>query len=642
MLTSNRLSPDRPHVGDGTASPVAPTHSQRRGISLDRVTLDPYGFWGRKQSINAEATLEHCASWMEQLGWLENFDRVARGEVTTERPGWQFSDSEVYKLLEAMAWQLSKSEDLALAAEFDLLVDRIAAAQNEDGYLGTAFGHPGLPGRYTDLSMGHELYNIGHLIQAAVARIRTVGTEDRLVDVARRAADHVCDAFGPEGSGMCGHPEIEVALVEFGRALEDDRYIQQARRFVERRGQRTLPVPALKGPEYFQDDEPVRSAKALRGHAVRALYLSAGAVDVAVETDDQQLLHALERQWEHTVARRTYITGGMGSRHQDEGFGEDWELPPDRAYCETCAGIAAIMFSWRLYLATGDIRYPDLIERILYNVLAASPSGDGRSFFYSNPLHQRVPGTVPSDAVNMRAEGSMRAPWFDVSCCPTNIARTLASVGAYFATADPDGLTVLQYASGIFGSDALTVDVQTGYPDDDSVGLVIRAALEAPATLRLRIPSWAHGASMVINGGATRSVEPGWAEETRQWKVDDRIELVLPRTPRFSWPHPRIDSVRGCVAVERGPLVLALESIDLPASWNIDDVRLDLGREPIPDESGAVIHAALVDVGAGDEPYTWNPHRNQAVDRMQLRLIPYHRWAERGPSTMRVFLPTTQ
>src|SRR5690625_1919490 len=227
MLTSNRLSPDRPHVGDGTASPVAPTHSQRRGISLDRVTLDPYGFWGRKQSINAEATLEHCASWMEQLGWLENFDRVARGEVTTERPGWQFSDSEVYKLLEAMAWQLSKSEVLALAAEFDLLVDRIAAAQNEDGYLGTAIGHPGLPGRYTDLSMGHELYNIGHLIQAAVARTRTVGTEDRLVDVARRAADHVCDAFGPEGSGMCGHPEIEVALVVFGRALEDDRYIQQ-------------------------------------------------------------------------------------------------------------------------------------------------------------------------------------------------------------------------------------------------------------------------------------------------------------------------------------------------------------------------------------------------------------------------------
>lgn len=626
--------------GTRANAPVLPTRSPRQGISLDDVMLGADGFWGRLQKTNSAATLEHCREWMERLGWLENFDRVARGETLTDRPGWEFSDSEVYKLLEAMAWQLGRHREVELERAFDALVARVAAAQDDDGYLCTAYGHPGLPARYSDLSSGHELYNLGHLMQAAVARVRTVGAEDELVEVARRAADHVCESFGPGRSGICGHPEVEVALTELGRALDEARYIEQARLFVERRGHRTLPVRPLLSAEYFQDDQPVREAEVLRGHAVRALYLSAGAVDVAVETGDGELLDALVKQWRRTVERRTYITGGMGSRHQDEGFGEDWELPPDRAYCETCAGIAAVMFSWRLYLATGGVEYADFIERVLYNVVAASPSADGRAFFYSNPLHQREPGESAISSVNMRAEGSTRAPWFDVSCCPTNVARTLASVDSCFAATDEEALTLLQYASGTYRSPALTVDVRTEYPAHGAIAVTVLDAAEGPVTLRLRVPSWADGAALTVGSEPARTVAPGWSEVTRTWQSGDHVLLDLPVAPRFSWPHPRIDAVRGTVAVERGPLVLALESEDLPDGWNIDDVRVHPGVPPERAGDGAAVRAALTALGgAGGLPYSADPVPAPPTCESALRLIPYHRWAERGPSTMRVFLP---
>jgi DUF1680 family protein len=246
---------------------------------------------------------------------------------------------------------------------------------------------------------------------------------------------------------VCGHPEIELGLVELGRALGEQRYVDQALLFVDRRGHGTLGDHAF-GREYYQDDVPVRDADAWRGHAVRALYLSAAAVDVAVERKDQVLLEAIARQWANTVARHTYLTGGMGSHHQDEGFGRDWVLPADRTYCETCAGVGSVMVSWRLFLATGDVRYADLIERTFFNIVATSVREDGRAFFYANTLHQRVPSpAVTDDEVSPRASSSMRAPWFDVSCCPTNLARTLATWHTYAAAIDRTGLSICQYAA---------------------------------------------------------------------------------------------------------------------------------------------------------------------------------------------------
>lgn len=625
------------------ARPVVPAAGDRRGLGLGEARLSD-GFWAHRQRINAQATIGHCLDWMERLGWVANFDRVASGSTGPDRPGWQFSDSEVYKLLEAMAWELGRAEDPALAEQYGALVERVAAAQDEDGYLNTCFGHPGRPERWSDMSGGHELYCVGHLLQAAVARWRTAG-DDLLVQVARRAADQVCREFGPDGRRqICGHPEIEVGLAEFGRALDEPRYLEQARLFVDRRGHGTLPLRPLLGPGYFQDDVPVRDAEAWHGHAVRALYLAAGAVDVAVDRGDEELFVAVQRQWRRTVERRTYLTGGMGSRHQDEGFGDDWELPADRAYCETCAGIGSIMVSWRLYLATGDVRYADLIERTFFNVVATSPRADGRAFFYANPLHQRVAGQdVLPDAENPRAEGGVRAPWFDVSCCPTNVARTLASWHTYAASVIGDEVTLLQYAAGDYelalaDGGQLVVRVTTTYPDDGTVQVEVLSAPDRPVALRLRVPSWAQGATFTTADGTTRTVDPGWATATAGWAPGDSVRLDLPMAPRWTWPDPRIDAVRGSAAVERGPLVLCLESPDLPGV-GIEDLRVDTGAPPIPSGDGARVHLLRSTPEAADFPYRSSRPESAPGDGLDADLIPYHRWAERGPSTMRIFLP---
>lgn len=631
-------------------TPVDPGGASRRGLSVAESAFDPEGFWGGRQHVNATATLAHCRDWMERLGWIANFDHVAAGGAIAVHAGWEFSDSEVYKLLEAMAWELARTGDSDVEAAYESLVTRVAAAQDDDGYLNTAFGHPGLPPRYSDMSMGHELYCTGHLLQAAVARRRTTAADDPLVEIARRAADHVCREFGAEGDpSICGHPEIEVALAEFGRAMGEPRYIEQARLFVERRGRGTLTVRPLLSAAYFQDDIPVREATALRGHAVRALYLSAGAVDVAVETGDHELFAAIERQWSRTVERRTYITGGMGSRHQDEGFGDDWELPPDRAYCETCAGVASVMLSWRLYLATGEVRYADLIERTLFNVIATSPSADGRAFFYANPLQQRTASEdVPGNDVHMRAEGGVRAPWFDVSCCPTNVARTLASLHAYAAAVEDDTLSLLQYAAGAvqahLASGELALDVQTRYPEEGPIRVEIVRAPDAAVTLRLRVPHWAAGAMLTEPGGERRLVAPGWADVRAAFAPGDVVTLDLPMAPRLSWPDHRIDAVRGTVAVERGPLVLCLESSELPDGVALEQVLVDPTVPPVVAGDGASVRAVAVDDVApapGRPPFDSDrpaPSPGRAID---VRLVPYHRWAERGPGAMRVFLAVT-
>ncbi|GAA0322928.1 glycoside hydrolase family 127 protein [Kineococcus aurantiacus] len=643
----------RPLPADrATARPVeAP--GGRRGAGIGEVRLTG-GFWGRLQETNAHASLEHALQWVERLGWLANFDRVADGTTGADRPGWEFSDSEVYKLCEALAWEHGRRSDPAVLRILDELTARIARAQKPDGYLNTAFGHPGRPARYSDLESGHELYCTGHLLQAAVAVHRVFG-EHPLVDVARRAADEVCTTFGPTArDGLCGHPEIEVGLAELGRALGEPRYSQQASTFLERRGHgRLRPLP-LRSAAYFQDDVPVREADVWRGHAVRALYLSAAAVDVAVDTGDAELLDAVQRQWTRSVARRTYLTGGMGSRHQDEGFGEDWELPPDRAYCETCAGIASCMVSWRLYLATGEVRYVDLIERTWYNVLATSPRSDGRAFFYANPLQQRVAGTeVSGDVENPRAEGGVRAPWFDVSCCPTNVARTLASWHTGLASVervthseDQDVVTLLHYAPAevelrLSDDQLLCLRVETEYPFSGDVHVRVSAAPAAGVTLRMRVPNWAQGA-LLRRDGSTREVLTGWVD-VHDVRAGDQLVLQLPVGPRLTHPDPRIDAVRGCVAVERGPVVLCLESVDLPAGWCLDDMTIDL-TQPLGDDGRGAIVTLERRAGSATEaegmPYRPLRYSAASVDRERVRLHPYHGWAERGPTTMKVFLPT--
>ncbi|WP_205740526.1 glycoside hydrolase family 127 protein [Haloactinopolyspora alba] len=629
-----------------SALPVAPSRGRLRPLGIGEVRITG-GFWGERQRTNAAATLEHCLRWMHHVGWIDNFRAAVEGRLPRDRRGREFSDSDVYKLIEAMAWEHGRTGDPGPDAAIRELTAIIAPVQEDDGYLNTAFGRPGQPGRYSDLEWGHELYCYGHLIQAGVARARTAGADDVFVTIARRAADHVCDVFGPDGlDGVCGHPEIEMALVELARYTGEQRYLDQAVAFVERRGHGTLADIEF-GRTYYQDDVPVREADVFRGHAVRALYLASGAVDVAVESRDDDLLDAVVRQWEATVARRTYITGGMGSQHMDEAFGDDFVLPPDRAYSETCAGVASVMLSWRLLLATGEPRFADLAERTLYNVVAASPAADGRSFFYANTLHQRRRGAVPAaDTDSPRAASSMRAPWFAVSCCPPNVARTLAGLATYLVTAGPSGLQIHQYADAVVSThldDGAPVgfETTTGYPHDGVVTVRITEAPGTPWTLSLRVPAWAtRGGVLVEPDGRRRPVEPGTADVHRRFAVGEVVRLELPTSPRWVAADPRIDAVRGTAAVERGPLVMCVESPDLPAGHEVDDVRVDAASAPADADGTVTVAGSYEQVGDASWPYQSPASSSGTRTPARIPLVPYFTWAERGPSTMRVWLPT--
>lgn len=648
-----------PRDGSSTAAivpavtPVAPTRGRLQPLGLDEVEITD-GFWAERQRANHDGTLPHIEHWLEREGWLRNFDLAGSGDLVGHRRGREFSDSEIYKYLEALAWEIGRSDDDDLEQRFRRIVQRVANAQEPDGYIQTNFGRPGQQPRWSDLEWGHELYCMGHLFQAAVARARTrPGADDGLLEIATRAADLVVSEFG-EGARetVCGHAEIEPALAELGRVTGDQRYIEQARLFVERRGHHVLKDIEW-GRAYFQDDVPIREAVALRGHAVRANYLSAGAVDVAVETGDEGLLEALASQWSHTVDRRTYVTGGQGSHHQDEAFGDDYVLPADRAYSETCAGVGSIMFSWRLLLARGDEQYADLIERTLFNVVATSPSADGTSFFYTNTLHRREPGTEASlEEASPRAASSLRAPWFEVSCCPPNVARTMASLSALVATRDESGLQLHQFASSrirthLLDGGAVGLDVQTEYPASGVVRVIVTEAPDEEWTLGLRVPSWARGATLQISStgapvNGPEPVKPGLASVRRRFEAGDVVELVLPVYPQVTAPDPRIDAVRGTVAVERGPQVLCVESVDLPDGVNdLSEVRLIRGSEPREQDGQVVIAGTAVSNAPDGWPYGERAAESTGGPELDIPLVPYSTWGNRGPSAMRVWIPVS-
>jgi uncharacterized protein len=617
-------------------APVSPRATSRlqplgmRDVALTR------GFWADAQARNGDRTIPHTRHWIEQVGTVENF----RGDAP--RRGVPFADSDVYKVLEAMAWELSRTGDASIGDDIEELAAVVAGALEDDGYLNTYWRERGE--RYVDLQMGHELYCFGHLIQAAVAAARA-GGDGVLVDLGRRVADHVCDEFGPDGPRprICGHPEIEMALVELYRLTDERRYLDTARAMIDRRGHGVLGEGEF-GPAYYQDDVPIRDARVMHGHAVRALYLLIGALDVAVETGDHALLAAVERQWDATLARRTYITGGMGSRHRDESFGEDFELPNDRAYSETCAGVAAVMLAWRLLLVTGDTRYADQIERVLYNVVSACASQDGTAFFYTNPLQRRAPSAAPpADGESHEAATGMRAPWFTVPCCPPNLARLLASLGAYLATTDDDGIQLHQYASGTVRTERATLAVATDYPWDGVVEIAVEATDGAPWTLGLRVPEWARGATLTVDG-QTRPVEPGPATVRRTWAVGDVVRLELPLDVRWTVPDPRIDAARGCVAVERGPLVYCAEALAAAGEADLGTFVVEPERAvPRAVDGLAGVVCLAVDgrelaPAEASWPYGARTGQGKAVER-SVTLIPYYAWGNRGPSTMRVWLP---
>jgi uncharacterized protein len=631
-----------------SAGPVAPVAAEQlalRPIRDGGVRIEG-GFWGRYQALNRDTTIPHGMRMLEETGSLENL-RIAAGTSAGEYSMPLFRDSDVYKVLEAIAWERAHGADAEQDRFFAATTELLARAQQPDGYLNSYIQVVQAEKRFGNPAMGHELYCGGHLLQAAVADLRTGGDRGGLAAVAIRFADLVAGPDLPDGF-VPGHPEIEMALVELYRATGSDRYLDLAARLLDRRGQRMLHsggVGQVYEPAYFQDDVPFEHAEEIRGHAVRALYLLSGATDLYLETGRPGLLRGALAQWEDMVAAKTYITGGTGSRHKREAFGDPFELPPDRAYCETCATVASVMWNWRLLLATGQARFADLIERTLYNGFLAGLGLDGKSFFYVNPLHTRGPST--------------RKSWYQCACCPPNVMRLLASLDHYAATTTDAGVQIHQFISGQVRTDLpaageLALELTTGYPDEGALRLRLRRAPGGEAELAIRVPGWVSEVTATLNGRPLPA-EPGgdhYLRLVRAWTQGDELVIEFPLRVRAIYPGGDIDAVRSCVAYERGPLVYCFEGLDVPGAGRLGGVSVRQGARPaeIPGADVADRHVTGLSVpgqiAAPDSPgwpYLDQPAGPGGTGRLardaELRAIPYYAWANRGPSDMRVWIP---
>jgi DUF1680 family protein len=633
--------------GRGVVAPVRQTPrtpADRTGVRFDT------GLWADRLTVNRERSIPHGFRMLESSGALANLRHAARGDgryvggLDDAGITFPFLDSDVYKWLEATGWELGRAPDARLQGMADTAIGTVAAAQADDGYLDSWGRLSGRP-RWSDLQWGHELYCMGHLIQAAVAWRRAVG-DDRLLDVAVRAADCIEAAFGPDGAvqGVDGHPEIEMALVELYRTTGAERHLALARLLLERRGHGVL-GPDRFGSRYWQDHLPVREAPTVAGHAVRQLYLECGAVDVAVETDDHELLAAVRRRWQEMRSTRSYITGGVGARHRDESFGDPWELPPDRAYTETCAAIASVMLAWRLLLATGDETYADAIEGTLLNGVLSGVARDGTGFFYVNPLQRR--------AADGSAAPAGRQPWYPCACCPPNLMRTFSSVEQLVATTDASGIRLHQYAgctvdAGADGS-AVSLRVTTDYPWAGRVTVEVVRTPPEPWALGLRVPAWAGSATLSIGEAIVDArSRPGGLTVQRAWQAGDRVILELPMQPRFTTPDARIDAVRGCVAVERGPIVYCVEDADLPAGVVVADVEADTSADLVDAPGDGMSGRVGIELTMWHRPravaaWPYAPFPGSADEAsgrpFRTRIGPYHDWAERGSGAMRVWMP---
>lgn len=606
-------------------------------VPLSAVALTD-AFWAPRLQLLREVTLPSMLRLLEGTGRIDNFRRAA-GKKDLPFQGRYFNDSDVYKWLEAVAWTLGWERDAELERAAEAVITEIADAQQPDGYLDTYFALDRAAERWTNLRDMHELYCAGHLIQAAIAHHRATDG-DRLLTVARRLADHICDTFGPaaEGKrhGVPGHEGIEMALVELAREIGDPRYLHQAGFFLDTRGH-----GLIGGSPYHQDHEPFRSMDRLVGHAVRAVYLAAGAADLCAETGDPALRAALDRLWENVTTRQTYISGGIGAHHQGESFGADYELPNARAYAETCAAIGSVMWNWRLLALEGDARYADAMETALYNGFLAGLSLDGRAYFYENPL---------SDDGAHR-----RQPWFDCACCPPNIARLLASLPGYLYGLSAEGVWLHLYAGGaarlgFAGGRHIVLHQHTRYPWDGEVTIEVEA--DGPFDLHLRLPAWCEaGASLTINGRPhDEPLSPGsYARLRRHWRPGDTVRLDLPMPVRRVECHPYAAENLGRVALMRGPLLYCLEGVDHPGLDLCDLVLpadVPISAEYHPDLLGGVValHSrALVippDPGWAGRLYrTAQPRPAGPAGRaVPLTAVPYYAWANRRPGPMQVWL----
>ncbi|MDD5508234.1 MAG: glycoside hydrolase family 127 protein [Bacteroidales bacterium] len=627
-------------------------------VPFTQVTVTD-NFWAPRIRTNSEVTIPIAFRHCETTGRVKNFEiagGTAVGSFCTEYP---FDDSDVYKIIEGASYALHVDYDPELDRYMDTLIMKIAAAQEEDGYLYTNrtidpdSAHPWAGTKRWELEheLSHELYNVGHLYEAAVANYMATGKRS-LLDVALKNAELIAHDFGwGKVEEYTGHQEIEIGLVKLYRVTGDRRYLDLAKFFLDVRG------PG--GEEYCQAHQKVVDQTEAVGHAVRACYMYSAMADVAALTGDQAYVDAISRIWENVVSKKYYITGGIGQAGYNEGFGEDYYLPNLEAYCETCASIAMVFWNHRLFLMKGDARYLDVLERTLYNAAVDGVALSGDLFFYPNPL--------ASDGRHHRR------PWFGCACCPSNICRFLPSMPGYIYSYRENEIFVNLYvtseASIETGKKQISIKQESQYPWDGDISITVDPQRSTRFTLSLRIPGWARNepvpgdlyrfedqddqkVMVMVNGKiANASQQDGLIKIDRKWKKGDKVELILPMPVRKIVAHEKVEANRGFIVLQRGPLVYCLEGKDQPegkvsACYLLDTSKITpryredlLGGIMVLEMNGKSLS-----VHNNNQITTNNNQSREARSAEQitttypLTAVPYCYWANRGPGEMAVWL----
>lgn len=570
-------------------------------------------FWSPRLSKHVSATLPVCIDQIEnQTGRIRNFENAAKGEG--EHSGIFFDDSDVYKALEGMAYSLINNPDPEQEKKADEWIDKFAAAQQPDGYINTFYTLTGLDKRWTNMDK-HEMYCAGHMIEAGVAYYQATGKR-KLLDVCIRMTDHMMSQFGPgKRHWVPGHEEIELALVKLYQTTQEQKYLDFAYWLLEERGHGhgTMGDEGKWDPVYYQDIVPVRRLTDISGHAVRCMYLYCGMADVAALKNDTGYIAAIDRLWDDVVHRNMYITGGIGSSRDNEGFTEDYDLPNLDAYCETCASVGMVLWNQRMNQLTGDSKYIDVLERSLYNGALAGISLGGDRFFYVNPLESKG--------------DHHRQEWYGCACCPSQLSRFLPSIGNYIYASSDDALWVNLYIGNTgqirIGETDILLTQETDYPWDGSVKLTISTSQPLEKEIRLRIPNWCKTYDLSINGKRINvSEEKGYAV-IKDWKSQDVIALDMDMPVEIVAADPHVKENFGKRAIQRGPLVYCMEEIDNPEYF--DQIQLS--------PSTTFQTAFVSDILNGIKTIKTNGRAQSAT------FIPYYAWDNRKAGKMRVWIP---
>ncbi len=617
-------------------------HAKLRDIPVRAVAITG-DFWARRREINVTRSLPTMHDLLEANGRMNNFRRLV-GKSTAAQSGPVFSDSDVYKWTEAVGFVLQSGDRPELRASAENLIDEVVAVQEPSGYLNTYYQDDRkslrmLPQTQTT---GHELYNMGHMLQGAIAYYRATGDRKLLDAGIRFVDDFLIPNYGPAPKKpiVSGHPEIEMGLIELYRITGDRRQLDLAGYILQ--GDERIELPERR-TIYMFSGTPFTARTKMQGHAVRAMYACCGATDYYLETGDDSYWKTLNTLWNDMTTTKMYVTGGVGSRSDGEAFGDAYELPNFRAYGESCAAIGNMMWNWRMLAVTGDAKFTDVIERALYNGINSGMSLDGTLYCYRNPL-----------AFDPSTGDKIRNPWYDVTCCPPNLERTFGSLPGYFYSTSADGIYVHLYDNselnwGLENGVGLKVAQKTNYPWDGNVEITVTPAEASEFTFYLRIPGWADHAQVNVNAKSLTAVTPGtYLPIRRRWSPGDVIQLKVEVVPQIVEANPRVADDSGRVAVQRGPLIYCLEEIDQPSGISLSDVAVNPGRQPAEQfqtefrsdllAGMVVLHHSGAVYERGSDKALYSRYRGEERSRkIPLTFIPYYAWANRQATSMQVW-----